>query len=101
MTVAEVDEIVKKSKFVGFPIVVSQESQLLVGYILKRDLLMALGIFISKVVALKIILNILDLYKKSELVNPNTLVKFSKTLINKKNETCLKFEKLVEYVIFS
>lgn len=54
MTVAEVDEIVKKSKFVGFPIVVTQESQLLVGYILKRDLLMALGIFRQKHVKLKL-----------------------------------------------
>lgn len=45
MTVAEVEQIVRKSKFVGFPIVVSQESQLLVGYILRRDLCMALGNF--------------------------------------------------------
>ena len=46
MSVKEIESLFKHTSFVGFPIVVSQESQYLYGYILKRDLKMAFGIII-------------------------------------------------------
>lgn len=43
MTVAEVESLMKSKDYNGFPVVVSQESQYLVGYVLKRDLILAIG----------------------------------------------------------
>lgn len=43
MTVSEVESLMKRTDHNGFPVVVSQESQYLVGYVLKRDLMLALG----------------------------------------------------------
>lgn len=43
MTVSEVESLMKRTDHNGFPVVVSQESQYLVGYVLKRDLMLAIG----------------------------------------------------------
>jgi hypothetical protein len=43
MSINEIEQILKKTDFVGYPVVVSKESQYLLGYILKRDLKMAFG----------------------------------------------------------
>jgi chloride channel 3/4/5 len=43
MTLAEVDQILKETTYTGYPVVVSRESQYLVGYLLRRDIQIALG----------------------------------------------------------
>ncbi|CAL8241388.1 unnamed protein product [Merluccius merluccius] len=42
MTVAEAESLVESTRYSGFPVVVSQESQRLVGFVLRRDLLISL-----------------------------------------------------------
>ncbi|MEQ2164452.1 H(+)/Cl(-) exchange transporter 5 [Goodea atripinnis] len=42
MTVEEVETIVESTHYSGFPVVVSQESQRLVGFVLRRDLLISI-----------------------------------------------------------
>lgn len=44
MTVFEVETLMKSTEHNGFPVVVSQDSQYLVGFVLRRDLILALGI---------------------------------------------------------
>uniref|UniRef100_A0A8C4I1C4 Chloride channel protein n=1 Tax=Dicentrarchus labrax TaxID=13489 RepID=A0A8C4I1C4_DICLA len=43
MTVGEVETLVESTHYSGFPVVVSQESQRLVGFVLRRDLLISIG----------------------------------------------------------
>lgn len=43
MTVFEVETLMKSTEHNGFPVVVSQDSQYLVGFVLRRDLILALG----------------------------------------------------------
>ena len=43
MTVSEVESMLKDTEHNGFPVVVSKESQYLVGFVLRRDLNLALG----------------------------------------------------------
>lgn len=43
MTVDDVETILKDTEHNGFPVVVSRESQYLVGFVLRRDLLLAIG----------------------------------------------------------
>ena len=43
MTMEEIEKICTKNDINGFPIVISKESQILLGYIFKRDLKMAFG----------------------------------------------------------
>lgn len=43
MTVYEVETLMKNTEHNGFPVVVSQESQYLVGFVLRRDLMLAIG----------------------------------------------------------
>uniref|UniRef100_A0A3P8TD19 Chloride channel protein n=2 Tax=Amphiprion percula TaxID=161767 RepID=A0A3P8TD19_AMPPE len=42
MTVGEVETLVESTHYSGFPVVVSQESQRLVGFVLRRDLLISI-----------------------------------------------------------
>ncbi|KAM3857537.1 LOW QUALITY PROTEIN: H(+)/Cl(-) exchange transporter 5-like [Diretmus argenteus] len=42
MTVGEVESLVESTHYSGFPVVVSQESQRLVGFVLRRDLLISI-----------------------------------------------------------
>ncbi|CAB1428764.1 unnamed protein product [Pleuronectes platessa] len=42
MTVGEVEALVESTHYSGFPVVVSQESQRLVGFVLRRDLLISI-----------------------------------------------------------
>ncbi|KAK1889985.1 H(+)/Cl(-) exchange transporter 5 [Dissostichus eleginoides] len=42
MTVGEVETLVESTQYSGFPVVVSQESQRLVGFVLRRDLLISI-----------------------------------------------------------
>ncbi|KAJ3585574.1 hypothetical protein NHX12_014293 [Muraenolepis orangiensis] len=42
MTVAEAEALVESTRYSGFPVVVSQESQRLVGFVLRRDLLISI-----------------------------------------------------------
>ena len=39
----EVDSLLKETDHNGFPVVVSRESQFLVGFVLRRDLSLAVG----------------------------------------------------------
>lgn len=50
MTVDDVETILKDTEHNGFPVVVSRESQYLVGFVLRRDLLLAIGknLFLKK-----------------------------------------------------
>lgn len=43
MTLDDVETILKDTEHNGFPVVVSQESQYLVGFVPRRDLLLAIG----------------------------------------------------------
>lgn len=43
MTVDDVEVLLKDTEHNGFPVVVSRESQYLVGFVLRRDLNLALG----------------------------------------------------------
>jgi chloride channel 3/4/5 len=43
MTVDDVETLLKETEHNGFPVVVSRESQYLVGFVLRRDLNLAIG----------------------------------------------------------
>lgn len=43
MTVEDTEALLKETEHKGFPVVVSRESQYLVGFVLRRDLNLALG----------------------------------------------------------
>lgn len=43
MTVDDVEILLKETEHNGFPVVVSRESQYLVGFVLRRDLNLAIG----------------------------------------------------------
>lgn len=43
MTIYEIEALMKNTEHNGFPVVVSQESQYLVGFVLRRDLMLAIG----------------------------------------------------------
>lgn len=43
MTMGELDNLVKTTKFNGFPVVSSHDNKRLVGYLYRRDLILALG----------------------------------------------------------
>lgn len=43
MTVYEIENLMKITEHNGFPVVVSMESQYLVGFVLRRDLILAIG----------------------------------------------------------
>lgn len=43
MTVEDVEILMKETEHNGFPVIVSRESQYLVGFVLRRDLNLALG----------------------------------------------------------
>lgn len=43
MTLDEVEALLKETEHNGYPVVVSKESQYLVGFVLRRDLNLAIG----------------------------------------------------------
>ena len=43
MAVEDLDALVRTTKYNGFPVITSSESQRLVGYVYRRDLIIALG----------------------------------------------------------
>ena len=43
MNIFDIENILKETTINGFPIVISKESQYLFGYILRRDIKMAIG----------------------------------------------------------
>lgn len=43
MSLEDIEILLKDTEHNGFPVVVSRESQYLVGYVLRRDLLLAIG----------------------------------------------------------
>lgn len=43
MTVDDIDSLLKETEHNGYPVVVSKESQYLVGFVLRRDLNLAIG----------------------------------------------------------
>lgn len=43
MTVDDVEQLLKETEHNGYPVVVSRESQYLVGFVLRRDLNLAIG----------------------------------------------------------
>jgi chloride channel 3/4/5 len=81
LTIVDVESLMKRTNLNGYPVVVSAESQYLLGYILKRDIQMALG-----------------QYRKSGIVNDNTRVRFSRPLHANKHEDCINLFKLVDLV---
>lgn len=52
MTLDEVEALLKETEHNGYPVVVSKESQYLVGFVLRRDLNLAIGKQFSLVVFL-------------------------------------------------
>jgi chloride channel 3/4/5 len=79
LTITDVESLVKKNDLNGYPVVVSAESQYLLGYILKRDIQMALR-----------------QYRKSGIVNDHTRVRFSRPVQSSKHEDCINLFKLVD-----
>lgn len=45
MTVEDIEILLKETEHNGYPVVVSKESQYLVGFVLRRDLNLAIGMF--------------------------------------------------------
>lgn len=43
MTVEDIEALIKETEHKGFPVVVSRESQYLVGFVLRRDLNLAIS----------------------------------------------------------
>lgn len=43
MTVDDIESLLKETEHNGYPVVVSRESQYLVGFVLRRDLNLAIG----------------------------------------------------------
>lgn len=43
MSMEDIEILLKETEHNGFPVVVSRESQYLVGYVLRRDLQLAIG----------------------------------------------------------
>lgn len=43
MTVDDIETVLKETEHNGYPVVVSRENQYLVGFVLRRDLNLALG----------------------------------------------------------
>lgn len=43
MTVEDIETLLKETEHNGYPVVVSKESQYLVGFVLRRDLNLAIG----------------------------------------------------------
>ena len=50
MTLGEVEALLENTKHNAFPVVVSRETYFLVGSVLRRDLLLALGTFFFKLI---------------------------------------------------
>lgn len=46
MTVEEVERLISDTTYSGFPVVITQESQRLVGFVLRRDLVISLGTYL-------------------------------------------------------
>lgn len=46
MTVEDIEILLKETEHNGYPVVVSKESQYLVGFVLRRDLNLAIGNFV-------------------------------------------------------
>lgn len=47
MSLEDTEILLKETEHNGFPVVVSRESQYLVGYVLRRDLQLAIGIIVQ------------------------------------------------------
>lgn len=61
MTIDDIVNLLKETEHNGYPVVVSKESQYLVGFVLRRDLNLAIGelieIFIKYTMKIKILSN--------------------------------------------
>ncbi len=53
MTVDDIVNLLKETEHNGYPVVVSKESQYLVGFVLRRDLNLAIGKLIQKKIFVK------------------------------------------------
>lgn len=47
MTVDDIETLLKETEHNGYPVVVSRENQYLVGFVLRRDLNLALGWYLQ------------------------------------------------------
>lgn len=54
MTVDDVETLLKETEHNGYPVVVSKESQYLVGFVLRRDLNLAIGEWITEALLPKV-----------------------------------------------
>lgn len=46
MTVDDIESLLKETEHNGYPVVVSKENQYLVGFVLRRDLNLAIGLYL-------------------------------------------------------
>lgn len=81
MTVKEVENLMNENDLTGFPIVVSKESQLLTGYILKKDLK-----------------TILEQYRNYGMINDFSIIQFSQTFGSVNRNESIRLNKLVDFV---
>ena len=63
MTLNEIESMLKHTTYTGYPVIVSQESQYLVGYVLRRDLQIAIAS-----------------HRRNNRINGKSLVYFTKTI---------------------
>lgn len=108
MSLAEVEQILKETTHTGYPVVVSHESQYLVGYVLRRDLQIAIGIFFVGLVKLIYMnkyqrIKIIGQQRRNDRVSGKSFVYFNKTLPQNPpapgSAMSLRFYKLLDLVI--
>lgn len=102
MTVKDIESIITSTNINGFPVVVSKESQYLIGYILKRDICMAFGkrnhfLFYLKYQYFKRFDFIKEQYRINGLITDQTYVRFTRPFSNRTDNT-IKLHKLVDLV---
>lgn len=81
MTVKEIETLMTETDLTGYPIIVSKESQLLTGYILKKDLK-----------------TVLEQYRHYNMVNDLSVVQFSQALNIANRNNSVRLNKLVDFV---
>lgn len=69
MTVEDIEILLKETEHNGYPVVVSKESQYLVGFVLRRDLNLAIGKFLFAMSILKVCICFLFIENAKRLVD--------------------------------
>ena len=101
MTLSEVESILDNTKHNAFPVVVSRESHFLVGCVLRRDLLLAIGnlvyFFLFKKLQLNPICCIGNVRRKQDDISDDSLVLFNAGLqVNASASSPVKLRRILD-----